>query len=78
MKKLYQFLRILFFSNFGVFIGRALYAALWYRNHPELYIMNSAPWYTDILVYGVTALGFAVVLGILLWILKPLADRAKE
>lgn len=76
-KKLYRFLKLMFFTNIGVFLGRALYEVNWYRNHPEIYAMNSAPWYTNILVYGITALAAAVILGIVLTVLKRILDKEK-
>lgn len=70
MKKIYGFLKIWFWANIGVFIGRALYEVIWYRTHPEIYELTSAPWYTNILVYGIFALLIALILGAILWILK--------
>ena len=75
MKRLYNFLKILFFANIGSFLGRGLYDALWYRNHPELYMLTSAPWYTNILVSGIIALLIAATLGAALRILKKKLDR---
>lgn len=69
MKKLYNFLKLMFFANLGVFLGRALYEVLWYRNHPEIYAFTSAPWYTNILVYGVFALVVGAILGAALLLL---------
>lgn len=70
MKKIYQILKILFFSNIGAFLGRALYDVFWYRNHPEIYRMASAPWYTNILVNGIFTAMIAVVLGAAVLILN--------
>lgn len=78
MKKLYQFLKLFFFANLGSFLGKVMYEAIWYRNHPEYYALTSAPWYTNILVYGVCALGIAVILGIILWLLKRKLDQNQE
>ena len=36
----------------GVFIGRSLYTYWHYTKYTELYMANSAPWYTGILVNG--------------------------
>lgn len=36
----------------GFFAGYSLYAFYHYKSHPDLYAMQSAPWYTGILLYG--------------------------
>lgn len=58
MKKVNQILNIIMGTFIGVFIGHAIYVAWNFKNHPEFYAMQSAPWYTSILVYGV----FTVIL----------------
>lgn len=70
MKFLYKLLKNLICATAGLFSGYALYEILFYRNHPEIYAMNSAPWYTNILVYGAAALVICLVLGAVMWILK--------
>lgn len=70
MRKLYNILKVSFFANIGVFLGRALYEMFWYRNHPEIYRMTSAPWYTNILIYGAFAALTAAALGAALLILN--------
>ena len=62
----------------GVFIGHSAYVIWNCKKQPELYVMQSAPWYTSILVYG----GFTlVVLVIGIWIkfiLKYFTKRTIE
>ena len=70
MKKLYEFLKILFGADIGLFIGYALYEVLRYKTHPEFYALTSAPWYTGILLYGTVAGFIALVLGVAILILK--------
>jgi len=36
----------------GVFIGHGVYVVWKFKTDPELYAMQSAPWYSSILVYG--------------------------
>jgi len=52
LKKLNYILNILMGTCVGVFLGHGLYMFWDYRAHPDLYAMQSAPWYTSILVYG--------------------------
>ncbi len=52
LKKINHILNIIIESFIGVFIGHGLYVFWDYKTHPDLYAMQSAPWYTSILVYG--------------------------
>ncbi|MBQ7001436.1 MAG: hypothetical protein IJN67_10400 [Oscillospiraceae bacterium] len=60
MKKLNQILNSIMGAFTGVFIGRSIFVLWNHKMRPELYAMQSAPWYTGILVDGVMTL---VVLG---------------
>lgn len=61
MKKLNTILNIIMGTFVGIFIGHGIYVAWNFKTHPELYAMQSAPWYTSILVYGIFTLA---VLGV--------------
>ena len=52
MKKVNSILNIIIGSSVGVSIGHGMYVFWDYKTHPDLYAMQSAPWYTSILVYG--------------------------
>ncbi len=58
MKKVYDFLLTLLWSFVGVFIGTSVYKVFDYRSHPELYAMQSAPWYLEIQINAVLTLLF--------------------
>lgn len=53
MKKLDHILNIIIGAFVGVFLGHGLWRYWDYHKYPDLYAMQSAPWYTSILVYGV-------------------------
>lgn len=55
LRQVNRALNIVMGSVFGVFIGNGIYVFWDYKAHPDLYAMQSAPWYTSILVYGVFA-----------------------
>ena len=55
-KKLNQILNIIMGSLIGVFIGSGLYKYWHFQKYPDLYAMQSAPWYTGILVNGLLVL----------------------
>lgn len=52
LKKINHILNIIIESFIGVFIGHGIYVFWDYKTRPGLYAMQSAPWYTSILVYG--------------------------
>ena len=53
LKKLNGILNILISSLIGAFAGHVIYVCLDYRTRPGLYDMQSTPWYTGILYYGI-------------------------
>lgn len=55
-KKIHQILNIIMGSSAGVFIGSVLYKYWHFQKYPDLYVAQSAPWYTDILIQGLFTL----------------------
>ena len=55
-QKIQRILNIIMGSFIGGFIGSGLYRYWHFRKYPDLYIMQSAPWYTGILVQGLFTL----------------------
>ncbi len=51
-KKINQILNIIIGAFIGMFIGSGLYEYWHFRKYPYLYAMQSAPWYTSILING--------------------------
>ena len=68
MKTLNTILNTVMGAFVGVFLGHGLYVWWNYNRRPELYAMQSAPWYTSILVYG----GFTLVVVAVCLALKAL------
>lgn len=54
----------------GVFFGLSGNVVWEYKTHPELYAMQSAPWYTSILVYGAVTLAVLVICMVLKLVIK--------
>ena len=71
MKRLNQILNIVIGATLGVFAGDALFLYWDWRTHPELYAMNSAPWYTGPVVYGFVAAAAILVSLIVKAIIRP-------
>lgn len=65
-EKLNNILNIVIILFVGVFIGYGIYMICDYKAHPGLYDMQSAPWYTNILVYGI----FTIVILLIAIIIK--------
>ena len=61
LKKLNGVLNILIISLIGVFAGHAIYVCLDYRTHPRVYAMQSVPWYTGILYYGIYTIALLII-----------------
>ncbi len=72
LKRINQLLNIIMYCFIGFFIGYGIYAFWDYKTHPGLYAMQSAPWYSSLLLYGILTL---IVLAICL--IAKLILRAK-
>ena len=55
-KKIHGILNIIMEASTGVFIGSVLYQYWHFQKYPNLYVMQSAPWYTGILIQGLFTL----------------------
>ena len=76
LKKLNWILNIIIGAFVGVFIGRGIYVFWDFKVHPDLYAMQSAPWYTSILLYGiVTAVVLVIAIIVKLIIRQKLKQR---
>ena len=65
LKKINHILNIIIESFIGVFIGHGIYVFWDYKTRPGLYAMQSAPWYTSILIYGICMI-VALIVGIIM------------
>ena len=75
LRKLNCFLKIVIGSFIGVFIGFGIYKFWHFKTYPNLYAMQSAPWYTELLLDGALVAVLVVVciiLKLIIWRkLKP-------
>ena len=55
MREIHSILTTVMGCNAGVFLGYGCYTVWDDRTRPDLYRMQSAPWYTGILIYGAVA-----------------------
>lgn len=70
LNKMNHGLTLLMASSIGVFIGHSLYTYWDYLKYPELYALQSAPWYTEIIIYGFLLVITLVIILILKVIIK--------
>ena len=61
LRKLNSFLNIVIGSFIGVFIGFGIYKFWHFKTYPNLYAMQSAPWYTELLLDGAMVAVLVVV-----------------
>ena len=74
-EKVELFLNIVIGSSIGVFIGFGIYKFWHFKTYPNLYVIQSAPWYTALLLHGAMVAAVVVVciiLKMIIWKkLKP-------
>lgn len=75
MKKLYIILRIVLWSFAGVFIGSSLFKWHDYKTHPDLYAMQSAPWYLSIEINAIFTIIVVIVILTVMWIIRKNAGK---
>ena len=74
MKRLNTVLNTVIGAFLGVFLGRGAYVVWNFKTRPELYAMQSAPWYTSILVDGV----FTVLVLIICFVIKAIIKHKQK
>ena len=70
LRKLNCFLNIVIGSFIGVFIGFGIYKFWHFKTYPNLYAIQSAPWYTELLLDGALVAVLVVVciiLKLIIW-----------
>lgn len=75
LRKLNCFLNIVIGSFIGVFIGFGIYKFWHFKTYPNLYAIQSAPWYTELLLDGAlvaVVVVVCIILKLIIWRkLKP-------
>ena len=74
MKKANHIVNIIMGSLMGAFVGRSLCIVWRFKTHPELYAMQSAPWYTSILVHG----AFTFVILLICFVIKAVIKHKQK
>ena len=70
MKRFIQIvIRAVIIASIVILIGSCIYQYTDYKQHPEIYMLNSVPWYTGLLIQGVFTLLIIIVCAIALLIM---------
>jgi hypothetical protein len=70
MKQLYSLLQVMLWCFVGTFIGTSLYKWYDYKKYPDLYVMQSAPWYLSIEINAIFTLAIVVAILIVMCVVK--------
>lgn len=73
-KNPYTFLKNLTGSIIGIYAGYCLATYINYRRHPQLYALQSAPWYTELILAGILAGSVCLILAGIRYLMKKKAD----
>ena len=69
-KRINELINIIVGISIGVFIGYGLYSFWDFKSHPELYAMQSAPWYTRLILWGAVTIGIVAIAAIIKLIIR--------
>ena len=75
MDKLNTFLNIFIGTLIGGVFGHALFTYRHYLKYPGLYEIQSAPWYTSVIVRAGFTLGLIVIILIIKFVIKRRMER---
>lgn len=70
MKKMYEILKAIIWINIGVFIGKAVCEYSYRTHYPDIYAVQSAPWYTSILAHSILTIVITIIIAIIMFIIK--------
>ena len=75
MKRSYAALKIFLGCSIGVFLGSCIYRYLDFKARPDLYAMQSAPWYQPLKVQGLVTAGIAVIVLAAMWLVRKKINK---
>ena len=77
MKRSYAALKIFLGCSIGVFLGSCIYRYLDFKARPDLYAMQSAPWYLGLGIQGLFTAALAFVLLAAMWLVRKNMDKKR-
>ena len=78
MMKLKKLLNVIIGACLGCYVGHCIFILWNHEKHPEMYAMQSAPWYTSIWVNGILTLTVVVLCMLIKWILYHIEKKKAE
>lgn len=78
MKKIRNLCNIVMGGFTGTLIGYSLYILWDYRAHPLRYAVQSAPWYTGIVLYGALTLAVLLVCAVVKGICRCIQKKRRQ
>ena len=78
LKRIDKIINTIIGAFIGVFIGRSLYTYWHYTKYTELYMTNSAPWYTGILVNGLFTIVIITVAVVAKFVIKKIIKKKER
>ncbi len=70
MKQLNRVLNCIIGGLLGTFLGRGIWLFWDYRINPEIYALYSAPWYYELIFYGITVTALSCIILTVKYILR--------
>ena len=77
MKRLYATLKLFLGCSIGVFLGSCIYRCLDFMARPDLYAMQSAPWYQPLMVQGLFTAGIALIVLAAMWLVRKNINKKR-
>ena len=77
MKRLYAIMKIFLGCSIGVFLGSCIYRYLDFKARPDLYAMQSVPWYLGLEIQGLFTAALAFVLLAAMWLVRKNMDKKR-
>lgn len=78
MSRIKSVLNIIMTLFLCYFVGHCIFVVWNYKTHPELYAMQSAPWYTSILFNGLITFAVVVVCPLIKIVLNCIEKKDKK
>lgn len=72
--RILKLLKVFMWVMIGVFCADTIYRIYEYKKYPELFAAQSAPWYTDIIFFGIVTVVIVALCLLLRWIVGKRDD----
>lgn len=78
LKKIRSILKCFLFVELSSFVGRSIFIYFHYKKHPKYYAMQSAPWYTEIIMIALATSIIVVITLVAYWILGRIIKKNEQ